>query len=248
MKTKELDWTGTVEMGAKGMKARRIQEWLTLQGFAIDVDNDFGMATEAALRGFQLRFGLPVTGVVDEPTFVRLSGPMRNALRPLPKNGRRLGELVVVYAEQHLAQSPREVGGDNMGPWVRLYNGADGKDQKWCAGFVSTILAQACESLGTAPPIKPSVSCDDLAKSAKSNNRFLAGKDAQNSGGLDPGAIFVQQSRTNAKDWTHTGIVTRTNDDILFTIEGNTDHGGSSNGFEATARTRGWARKDFIVI
>lgn len=248
MTTKELEWTGSIQKGAKGLKARRVQEWLSLQGFNIDVDSDFGTATETALRAFQSRFGLPITGSVDEATFVRLTAPMRSALRSMPANGRRLGQLVVAYAEQHLAQSPREIGGDNMGPWVRLYNGADGVDEKWCAGFVCTILKQACESLGTSTPITPSTSCDDLAASAKKNNCFLAAKDAAGNGGIDPGTIFVLQSKQNAKDWIHTGIVSRTDGDVLFTIEGNTDHAGSSNGYEATARTRGWARKDFIIL
>ena len=65
---------------------------------------------------------------------------------------------------------------------------------------------------------------------------------------VGPGAIFVLQSKKNSSDWVHTGIVTRTEGDVVFTIEGNTDHAGSSNGYEATARMRGWARKDFIVI
>jgi hypothetical protein len=248
MTSKELEWAGSIQKGAKGLKARRIQEWLSLQGFHLDVDGDYGTATEDAVRAFQSRFGLPVTGAIDEATFVRLTGPMRSALRPIPGNGRRLGQLVVAYAEQHLAESPREIGGDNLGPWVRLYNGADGADQKWCAGFVSTILRQACESLGVATPIKPSTSCDELAASAKKTGRFVAGKNAQSGGGVDPGTLFVLQSKNDATDWVHTGIVTRSDTAVLSTIEGNTDHGGSSNGFEATARTRGWARKDFIVV
>ena len=249
MTTKELDWTGNVQNGARGLKARRVQEWLGLQGESVDVDGDFGTATETAVRRFQAREGVPVTGLVDEPTFVRLTAPMRNALRPIPANGRRLGQLVVAYAQQHMAQSPREIGGDNMGPWVRLYNGADGPEQKWCAGFVSTILRLACATMSTSLPITPSVSCDELAGSAKRNGRFLAEKDVAANGGVAAGMLFLVRSKKNTKDWVHTGIVTGTQgDDVFLTIEGNTDHAGSSNGFEASARTRGFDRKDFVVV
>ena len=56
-------------------------------------------------------------------------------------------------AGQHLAQGPREVGGDNRGPWVRAYmGGQDGKWARWCAGFVSTLLAQGCAALKIQTP------------------------------------------------------------------------------------------------
>jgi len=60
MTTSELEWTGRVQKGAKGLKARRVQEWLSPQGFHVDVDADYGKATEAAVRAFQSRVGLPV--------------------------------------------------------------------------------------------------------------------------------------------------------------------------------------------
>ena len=56
------------------------------------------------------------------------------------------------------------------------------------------------------------------------------------------------QSKKNAKDWIHTGIVTRVDTETFGTIEGNTDHDGSNNGYEATTRTRSWGRKDFIRL
>jgi len=46
---------------------------------------------------------------------------MRIALAPIPNEGQALSQLMVAYAQQHLSTRPREVGGQNMGPWVRLY-------------------------------------------------------------------------------------------------------------------------------
>jgi LysM repeat protein len=57
-----------------------VQEQLNAVIYAgLVVDNVFGPATEAAVREFQRRVGLPVTGVVDEPTWRRLF-----VGRPLP--------------------------------------------------------------------------------------------------------------------------------------------------------------------
>ena len=61
---------------------RRVQEWLTLAGSRTDVDGDFGPATEAAVRDFQRRCALPVTGTVDERTWAALTAPLRAASGP----------------------------------------------------------------------------------------------------------------------------------------------------------------------
>ncbi|MDI6871454.1 MAG: LysM peptidoglycan-binding domain-containing protein [Bacillota bacterium] len=50
-----------------------VQEQLNVIIYAgLEVDNIFGPATEAAVRQFQRQAGLPVTGIVDEPTWRRL--------------------------------------------------------------------------------------------------------------------------------------------------------------------------------
>ena len=47
------------------------------------VDGDFGPETEAAVRDFQRRRGLPETGAVDEGTCAALTAPVRATLAPL---------------------------------------------------------------------------------------------------------------------------------------------------------------------
>jgi hypothetical protein len=85
----------------------------------------------------------------------------------LGKRGkRRLGQLVIAYARQHLKSHPREVGPDNSGPWVRLYmDRRDGPAWPWCAGFSCFILKQAAETLDVAMPIQSSFDVDALASS-----------------------------------------------------------------------------------
>ena len=231
-----------LQKGDKQGQVKLVQEWLSLHGEKVAVDGDFGAATEVAVKDFQAKAGVGVTGVVDAGTFGRLVAPMTAALAAIPANGRSLGDLVVAYARQHLAQHPLEVGGQNRGPWVRLYmKGDEGQPFPWCAGFTCFCLKQACDTLREALPITPSFSCDELAASAKAKSRFV-GRD--NAG---PGSFFLV--RNTPTDWTHTGIVVSANGETFKTIEGNTNDDGSREGFEVCARTRGFSNKmDFIRI
>ncbi len=227
--------------GNQDGQVKLVQEWLCLHGEQVAVDGDFGPATEAALKEFQARAGVPLTGVVDEATFGRLVAPMRAALAIIPVNGRSLGEMVVAYARQHLAQHPLEVGGQNRGPWVRLYmKGNEGQQWAWCAGFACFCLQQACAALGQSLPITASFSCDALANSAKAKGRFV-GRDK-----AAPGSFFLM--RNTPSDWVHVGIVVSTGEQIFKTIEGNTNDDGSREGFEVCARTRGYNKMDFVRI
>jgi preprotein translocase subunit SecD len=42
--------------------------------------------------------------------------------------------------------------------------GREGSPYPWCAGFASTVVRQAAESLGVAPPFALSVGCDEIIK------------------------------------------------------------------------------------
>jgi len=127
----ELQFPGEIKRGDNGAAVKRVQEWLCLHEVHVGIDNGFGPATETAVKQFQSESGLPSTGIVNQPTFDALVQPMRNALQDIQPDGKSLGELVVAYAQQHLAERPMEEGGDNRGPWVRLYmDGIDGVDEK----------------------------------------------------------------------------------------------------------------------
>ena len=73
-------WPGAdLTIGSTGSKVRQMQEQLLVISDAypaipkIDADGIFGPATEAAVRKFQLIFGLPVTGIVDYKTWYKIS-------------------------------------------------------------------------------------------------------------------------------------------------------------------------------
>jgi len=234
-------------IGRKGRKVRFIQGLLYLHGYHIAIDGVFGPATDLALREFQRKEGLTVDGVVFQITFKNLIRPMLNAMADIPQKGKTLGEMVVATAEQHLKELPREVGGQNCGPWVNLYmNGNEGANWPWCAGFVSFILRQASSNMGIPLPIKTSYSCDSLAASAKEKKVFLSENDVKRGKQITPGSIFL--CRRTSTDWVHTGIVIGVDSNVFYTIEGNTNDEGSREGYEVCKRIRGFKKKDFILI
>ena len=72
-------WPGfDLTIGASGLKVQQLQEQLNAisNGYPaipkIPVDGIYGEATQNAVRTFQRIFGLPVTGVVDYPTWYRI--------------------------------------------------------------------------------------------------------------------------------------------------------------------------------
>ena len=232
----------TLKRGDKKGQVKLIQEWLSLQTEHVAIDGDFGPATEAALKSFQTKNRITVSGEVVFATFDRLISPMTEALKPISIVGTKtLGELVLAYAKQHLAQHPREIGGQNRGPWVRLYmDGNEGQAWAWCAGFACFCLKQACATMNVDLPITPSFSVDSLAASAKTNGLFV------DKNAVEPGGFFML--RNTSTDWTHTGLVVNKEAEVFKSIEGNTNDEGSREGYEVCARTRGYNKMDFIKI
>jgi hypothetical protein len=240
----ELDRNYT--KGNKGQKVKLIQEWLCLHGFNVVIDGDFGPATEHGVKVFQKKKRLKANGIVDQKTFRKLILPMLNALKPISGN-KKLGKLVVAYAKQHLKQTPLEIGGQNKGPWVRLYmNGHEGAEWPWCAGFASYMLRQAAKTLNVSLPIKSSFSCDELAAQAEQRRIFLPEARAVNKKIITPGSLFLVRKTT--EDWVHTGIVLKAAQNVFLTIEGNTNDDGGREGYEVCRRIRGYEAKDFIII
>ncbi len=234
--------------GDSGEKVRLIQEWLCLHGFSVPIDGDYGPATALAVKQFQQKQGQTVDGEVGNNTFTMLIRPLVRAMERVPvvKGHTSLGNLIAAYAMQHLQQSPREVGGQNMGPWVRYYTGGlQGKDYPWCAAFACTILRQACETLELPMPIPYTLSCDMLAMEAKKAGLFVPETEA--SGKVHIGSFFLV--RRADTDWTHVGIVAQAqaDADAFSTIEGNTNDSGDREGYEVCERSRGYEKKDFIV-
>lgn len=237
----ELAFHGSIGIGAHGMAARRVQEWLVYHGQRPVIDGDFGPATERYVRVFQSSESLPQTGIVDETTWAKLTAPLYRAMRPIDGTGKTVNELVCLYARQHLAEKPVEIGGPNDGPFVRAYMiGNGGRIWQWCAGFSSMMLSLACTAAGVPMPIKPSFGVPELARSAKARGRFSA------DGPPVPGDVFVIPTATGS--WSHTGIVLEVRGDRFLSAEGNTNEEGGSDGVCARSVLRNPARCDFIRV
>ena len=241
----EVELQKPLGIGNRGADVRRLQEWLNIRGFGLVVDSDFGPVTAQAVGRFQASARLPMSGRLDEATFGSLVAPMVRTLRRPRRRRASLGAMIVDCATRHLRERPIETGGQNCGPWVRLYmKGNDGSSWAWCAGFVSFLLEQARQKLERPMPIAGSFSCDSLAAQASDAGLFVAEEDAVR-GAIPHGSLFLV--RRTATDWTHVGVVTGSGPDAFDTIEGNTNDDGSREGFEVCARTRGYKDKDFIV-
>jgi hypothetical protein len=244
---REVEFEREISQGQRGPAVKRVQEWLTAHQCGVAVDGDFGAVTKRAVQKFQGQVGLEPSGVVDRETFERLVQPMRRVLSlSVPRTAGSLEQVVVATAQAHLAQHPIEVGGQNRGPWVRLYmEGRDGPEWAWCAGFVTFIVRQAVELLNARMPIAGSFSCDSLASQARNEGLFVPEREASRDT-MRPGAIFLV--RRTSTDWTHTGFVADFAAGAFDTIEGNTNDDGHREGFEVCARSRAFKDKDFIRL
>lgn len=228
-----------------GPKVKTVQEWLCFHKIGVVVDGVFGPATEEAVKIFQRDHGLPESGGVDDTTYDALIKPIRLATAPIDSNSHSIGSLTVAYAQQHLDIHPIEIGGDNRGPWVRLYlNGNEGEAWAWCAGFACFCLRSAASSLNTDLPIRLSNRCNEIAQSAIDNNCLVLGNDTASLKTLKPGCLFLERAGKN--HWKHTGIVVRLGSSFFETIEGNTNDESSDLGFEACRRIREYHNMDFV--
>jgi len=50
---KEVELESSVKKGARGMAARRVQEWLQFHGFGLVIDEDFGGVTKKGFNNFK---------------------------------------------------------------------------------------------------------------------------------------------------------------------------------------------------
>lgn len=247
----ELAYPGLLKQGAGGIGVKRVQEWLRIHGFPAPLDSDFGSETADQLKAFQASQGRPPSGELDEQTWELLTAPMRKALVKIENAaGMSLDELAITIAKQHLAQKPIEIGGNNRGPWVRLYMaGRDGEDQLWCAGFVCFVVDQACRELKIAMPFKRQVFVPTLVNEARATGRLVnpaelnTPQDRRSK--LKPGYIFVVR---DGASFSHTGFVLSVNDARFDTVEGNTSADGGNDGANAKQGSRPFAGNDFIRL
>lgn len=239
---KELAYKA-VSLGDKNFQVRRIQEWLNHFGLYIVIDNDWGPATNRALANFCKANNLDFTDYLTAPIWSALTEPLSKAINYTAPRFNNFSEWVRVATE--LWSEARELGGNNKGPWVRIFmKGNEGRDWPWCAGFVGTVLEQATQFSGIESPITPSPSSSAMAREAKREGILWAPDVIPNK--QDAAYIFVLKGgRTGYK---HTGIAFDLMGETFSTVEGNTNIGGSADGDRILHRIRASAKSDLIVL
>jgi hypothetical protein len=80
---------------------------------------------------------------------------MRSYAEPMPPHA--LAAATVVVALDEMMLGAREIGGNNLGPWVDKYRrfSSYAPGGPWCAWFASWCVATACSNLGEEMPITP---------------------------------------------------------------------------------------------
>lgn len=66
--------TELLRNGSRGLAVRNLQAALRLDGYAIQIDGDYGDNTEAVVRAYQRKVGLVVDGVAGPKTLAALAG------------------------------------------------------------------------------------------------------------------------------------------------------------------------------
>jgi len=231
-------YPGIIKMSDSGGHVKLLQEFLSLEGYNLQLDGDFGPATREAVKSFNHKvLGLPEPHLF-EATWSALTNKVKRSLQCLSfPNNTSIYNKAVAYAERHLVCGARELGGENLGPWVRLYmQGNEGHDYPWCAGFVSFVLKQVAETVNMAMDPIYTLSCDELGKWADSKGCLYT--DLPDVGIL--GSIFLLKKASDDPhfDYIHTGFVTSYNDGAIATIEGNTNAAGAREGVGVMRRFR----------
>ena len=246
--------------GATGKDVKRVQEWLTLQGFATGIDGDFGPATRAAVMAFQTARGClrdHNEGVVDAETWGPLVAPLVGA-EVLQPGASSFGDAVCRIARAHLAAKAREVGGDNRGPWVRHYG--RGLDQSvvgffpWCQAFANHPWFRAAREMNVPLPFpltdaggSPSYYVPWVADSARRAGKFRNGATLKEI--VPPGSMFfVPGARGGEHSHIHVGIVLADDGNVITVVEGNGNDAGGSNGYAVVLRYRKKSTNDYGLI
>lgn len=131
----------------------------------------------------------------------------------------------------------KEASGQNDGPHVEAIQRVTGnsKGAPWCASFVTFVLDIAYRGKN---PLKRSASCDVLLEDARAKGWL---KDTPEVGDV----FLIMKTPTDA---VHTGVVTAVGKVSVRTIEGNTNEGGSRDGWGVFARQRKIAGMKFIRL
>lgn len=139
---------------------------------------------------------------------------------PADLGGNALGRKALASAIGELVAGAGEVGGNNMGKWVRKYLAPAGLDEgePWCASFVSWCFFQACGGDEAAMPFQYTPGAQDMLRQMKDRGWAEKPKSAYQP---LPGDLVFWWREKNPSWQGHVGFVHQLKNGMLYTIEGN---------------------------
>jgi len=211
------------KMGEKSQKVKEVQEWLYLNGYKVVIDGIYGKATKRAIERY-MEDDSCIDDEITDNVIKDITSQITNMENDIAITNAKTAADV---AKIHWGYSPREVGGENCGPWVRYYmRGVEG--EPWCAGFVSTVMKQFLNKIGKDKFFTWHKSCYLMIESCK-NAKWMVDNPSV-------GSIFFVMGKNGLP--RHVGIVTKIVEDVFYTIEGNTNDEGEREGYEVCERIR----------
>jgi hypothetical protein len=153
--------------------------------------------------------------------------------------------MVNQYGKQFVELASKYIGvteeplGSNRGNLIDVWNRRVGVPvgSFWCASFVSAVVRDF-EKSNIDFPLQQSASCDAWLKQANFKSMIT---DTPSTGAL----FLICPTHIDA---THIGIVGNKVDGIWHTIEGNSNMGGSRNGYAVVNRPNGIKRKNITYV
>lgn len=134
-----------------------------------------------------------------------------------PDTGSTIDHLALLIAIKEYMVGAREIGGNNKGPYVKLYmNGLAPEGSSWCSAFVSYCVHRAINKFQVKPPFQYHVSARALFNDCKKLGYLLTADDEPEQGDI----IFWW--RGSPDSWQgHVGFVVAQDGKSLWTLEGN---------------------------
>lgn len=224
-----------LKKGNQGSEVKEVQTLLMNKGILTneELNGIFDNVTYRAVRAFQAQnldqHGQPlkVDGQVGELTWWSLHNPKPFIVIPTPNavkytempeialGGSQRGRAALQTAINELKAGAGEIGGNNMGPFVKKYlHGIVPEGNPWCAGFVSYCFSQNPAGI----PFPYTLGAREILRIFQ--DKGWANK--PNSGYLPkPGDVVVWWRDQPSSGKGHIGLVHQLRDGFLYTIEGN---------------------------
>lgn len=230
-----------IKEGEKDVEiVKAIQQRLNQIGYgSFEGTGIFGPKTTSAVKQFQSQHrdpqGVPLTpdGKIGAITWQILFGTKSVPVVDKAEKGISAEAVKVAKTQIGVMESPPN---SNKGPEVNQYLASVNcpPGNFWCAGFVYWCFNEAAKKLKRDNPACKTAGC--LFHWNNSSGKKITTREAINNPSLiKPGAVFIMD---HGKGMGHTGIISRVEGGFIYTIEGNSNSGGSRNGIGVFELTR----------